>query len=115
MNISGKYLKVWKKEEQNGFTKLDIGDSRKLKDGTYENFTWFGCTLVGNAKGVEVGEGDKVEVKSGLISKRKYNDKYYDDIVIFEIEVMEKAKAPTQAKEVDEFVAVDDSNFDLPF
>ena len=91
MNISGKYLKVWKVQEQNGFTKLDLGDSKKLKDGGYDNFTWFGCTLVGNAKNVAVNEKDTIEIKSGLITKRKGNDgKWYDDVVIFEFEVMEK-------------------------
>lgn len=114
MNIAGKYLKVWKKEEQNGFIKLDIGDSKKLKDGTYDNFTWFGCTLVGGAKYVDVGEGDTVEIKSGLITKRKYNDKWYDDIVIFDIEVTKKGEQTTP-KQVDEFVPVDDSTSDLPF
>jgi len=54
LNITGKYLKVWEKEEQNGFIKLNLGDSAKKKDGTYENWTWFGCTLLGNAKDVEV-------------------------------------------------------------
>ena len=92
MNISGKYLKVWKKTEQNGFTKLDLGDSRKNKDGTYQNWTWFGCTLFGNAKSVDIIEGDKVEVKSGIISQREYNGKWYNDIVIFEIEVMGDSK-----------------------
>ena len=114
MNISGKCLRVWKKQEQNGFIKLDLGDSRKLKDGTYDNFTWFGCTLVGKAKDAQIDEGDKVEVKSGLISKRKYNDKYYDDIVIFEIDVMEKGQAPTTASEVSEFVEADTDD-SLPF
>ena len=113
MQINGRFLKVWKKEEQNGFTKLDIGDSKKLKDGKYENFTWFGCTLVGGAKAVEVSEGDTVEIKSGLITKRKYNEKWYDDIVIFDIEVTKKGEKTTP-EAVDEFVPVD-SESDLPF
>ena len=39
MNITGKFLKVWKVEEKNGFKKLDLGDSKKMKDGYYENWT----------------------------------------------------------------------------
>ena len=89
MNITGKFLKVWKIEEKNGFKKLDLGDSKKKKDGTYDNWTWFDCTLLGNAKNASIKENDVVEVKSGIISKRKYNEKYYDDIIIFEIEVMQ--------------------------
>jgi len=90
MNITGKYLKVWKVEQKNGFTKLSLGDSKKKQDGTYDNWTWFDCTLLGNAKNVSISENDVVEVKSGIISKRKYNEKYYDDIIIFEIEVMQQ-------------------------
>ena len=37
-----KNAKVWKVEKQNGFTKLNLGDSTKKKDGTWENFTWYG-------------------------------------------------------------------------
>ena len=106
MNVTGKYLKVWKKEEKNGFTKLNLGDSKKQKDGSYENWTWFGCTLLGNAKSVDIIEGDVVEVKSGIISQRKYNDKWYNDIVIFDIEVMKKSDKP-QPK--------DDFEDDIPF
>ena len=106
MNITGKFLKAWKVEEKNGFTKLDLGDSNKKKDGTYENWTWFGCTLMGKAKDVKVNVGDVVEIKSGIISKREYNGKWYDDIRIFEVEVME-SKQPDQG-----FVSVDD---DCPF
>jgi len=89
MNITGKFLKVWKVEQKNGFTKINMGDSKKKKDGTYDSWTWFDCTLLGNAKNASIKENDVVEVKSGIISKRKYNEKYYDDIIIFEIEVMQ--------------------------
>ena len=96
MNITGKFLKVWKVEEKNGFKKLDLGDSKKMKDGSYENWTWFGVTPVGNAKNVEVKEGDTIEIISGQISQRKYNDKWYNDLIIFEFEVTSGAKkAPT--------------------
>jgi hypothetical protein len=87
MNISGKYLKVWKVKEQNGFTKLDIGDSKKQKDGTYKSWTWFDCTLLGNAKNVQVNEKDTIEITSGIITQREYNGKWYNDIVIFEFNV----------------------------
>ncbi len=87
MNISGKYLKVWKVKENNGYRKLDLGDSKKQQDGTYKNWTWFDCLLVGNAKNLQVNEQDTIEIKSGIISQREYNGKWYNDIVIFEAEV----------------------------
>jgi len=87
MQISGKYLKAWKLTEQNGFVKVDLGDSNKKKDGSYDNFTWFGCNLVGNAKTAGVREGDTVEVKSGIITMNKGKDaKWYTNVTIFEIE-----------------------------
>ena len=102
MNITGKYLKVWKVKKENGFTKLDLGDSQKQKDGTYMNYTWFDCALMGKAKEFEVKEKDVIEIKSGLISQRKYKDKYYNNIIIFEAEIMkaaEKTEAPQENNE----------------
>ena len=103
MQITGKYLKVWKKEVKNGYTKLNLGDSKKQKDGTFKNWTWFGCSLFGKAKDVEIQEKDVVEVKSGIISQRKYKDKWYNDIIIFEIEVMKRpGNQPKQGNFVDD-------------
>ena len=112
--FTGKF-KAWKVEEKNGFTKIDLGDSKKNKDGTYNNFTWYNCTLFGDAKGVQVNEGDTVEVKSGVITQRKYEDKWYNDIAIFDLEVTKKGEA--KAKEPVGFVAVDNdfTPDDCPF
>ena len=46
-SFSLKNSKVWKVENQNGFTKLNLGDSTKKKDGTLENFTWYGFCVSG--------------------------------------------------------------------
>ena len=110
--FTGRFMKVWKKEEQNGFIKLDLGDSTKQKDGTYANFTWFGVAVFGKAKDTEVNEGDTIEVKSGIIAKRKYNDKWYDDVKIFEFEVTRKAEVATTK---DDIVEIDDMGDSLPF
>ena len=115
MNISGKFLKVWKVEEKNGFTKVDLGDSKKNKDGTYANFTWHGCTLFSDAKNVQVNEGDTVEVKSGVITQRKYEDKWYNDIAIFDLEVTKKGEAKAKEPATD-FTPVDTDDLEgLPF
>lgn len=93
MNISGKYLKVWKKEEGPNYIKLDLGEGEKrYQSEEYDNWTWFGCFLAGNARNVIVNEGDKVEIKSGKISMRKYNDRWSPSITIFELEVMQPAQ-----------------------
>jgi len=120
MNANGKYLKVWKKKENNGYIKLDLGDSKKNKDGTYTNWTWFDCLLVGNAKNVMINENDTVEVKSAQISQEKYQDKWYTRIVIFEIEVMhqgnhqQKQQAPAPQGGFEGFASIDNID-DIPF
>ena len=96
MNITGKYLKVWKVKETNGYTRLDLGDSRKDKNNAYENCTWFDCILIGDAAKKTFNEGDLVEIKSGQIFMEKYNDKWYTKVRIFHIDVMEVEQQPEQ-------------------
>lgn len=94
MNITAKYLKVWKKESNDYGVTLNLGESKKKynADG-YDNWTWFKCKIKGNAAHVEVNEGDTVEIKSGLIQQFKTDDgKWLNSIVIFELEVMTKSQ-----------------------
>ena len=49
-----------KVEEKNGFIKADFSDSRKKADGSWESFQCLGCSIMGNAKSVEIKKGDKV-------------------------------------------------------
>ncbi len=92
MQISdSRFHKVWEVKIDNGFKKINLSDSRKLKDGEFENWTWFDVALVGNAKNVHLDKGDTITIKSGQVQKRKYNDKYYDNVVIFDLEVTKKA------------------------
>ena len=114
MNITGKYLKVWKVKENNGYKKLDLGDSKKNKDGEYDNWTWFDCLLVGNAKTLEVREQDTIEIKNGIISQEKYNDKWYTRIVIFDAEVMGRKEPVCTEEGFEGFVAFGESE-DIPF
>ena len=62
-NFTGKYMKVWKVETQNGYTKLDLGESQKKynSENEYDNWTWFGCVLFGDAAKKEIKEGDKIQ------------------------------------------------------
>lgn len=94
MQIGGsKFLKVWKVEiDQQGRKKVNLGDSKKNQDGTYTNWTWFFCNLVGNAKGVQLNEGDTVTINSGKIEMYKTNSgEYRTSITIFDIEVTARA------------------------
>lgn len=98
MNITGRFLKVWEVKEIYGTKFVNLGDSKKQKDGSYENWTWFDCLFVGKAKDKQIEKGDIIDVKGGIIYQKKSDSgKYYTNIVIFEFEktgtfeVMKKA------------------------
>ena len=106
---NSKFHKVWKVTLENGFKKVDLGDSRKLKDGGFENWSWFGVSLVGNAKNVHIDEGDTITIISGQVQKRKYEGKFYDNVVIFDLDrIYDKATYddPHQISEGLEYVIV---------
>ncbi len=116
-----RFHKVWKVEEKNGFKKIQLGDSKKEKDGNYSNWSWFDVTLVGNAKNQEINEGDTITILSGRCDKRKYNDKFYDDVVIFEFEVTRRSESnphnqqsSPQQNSMQGFQAIDPGD-DVPF
>lgn len=86
MNVSGKYLKVWKVEDKGTVKIVDLGDSRKDRQGAYENCTWFGCLFCGSAAQKPIQEGDKINVTSGQIFQEKYEGKYYTKVKVFHFE-----------------------------
>jgi len=90
--MESKFHKCWKIEiDQNGNKKIDLGDSKKLQDGTYFNWTWKWCRLVGNAKGIHVDEGDTITIKSGKLDQYKDNNGMYrNSVTIFDFEVTAK-------------------------
>ena len=69
MNITGKYLKAWKIEDKGNFKIVDLGDSDKKQDGSYDNFTWYRCLFVSKAAQFQINEKDTIEIKSGKITK----------------------------------------------
>ncbi len=112
-----RFHKVWKIKEENGFKKVDLGDSKKNKDGNYDNWTWFDVTLVGGAKNTPISEGDTITINSGLFTQRKYNNKYYNDIVVFDFEVTRQSDQASQQNNQDDlngFQAIDGDD-DIPF
>lgn len=95
MNITGKYLKAWKIEDKGNFKIIDLGDSYKNQDGSYNNFTWFRCLFVSSAAQLQINEKDTIEIKSGKITMEKYNDKWSPKIVVFDSEII----ASTQSQD----------------
>ncbi len=98
MNITGKYLKVWKREENEYGVTLNLGESKKKYNGEgYDNWTWFKCKVKGNATNVQVNENDVIHVNSGIIKQFKTNEgKWLNDIVIFEMEKVDNSNGGNQ-------------------
>lgn len=107
-----KYHRVWKIEEQNGFKKVNLGDSSKKKDGTYENFTWFGCALLGEAGKTPVSEGDTITITGAEMKQYKNKDgKYIPSLAIFSFEVTKSVDKKTESG----FTEMDDEDSSFPF
>jgi len=115
MNITGKYLRVWKSEVKEKMVIADLGEGKKNKDGGFDNFTWFGVKFVGNCKekAESLEKGDTVEIVNGLISQRKWEDKWFNDIVVFDFEVMTKGNGEVVSQTTNDFAVEDDD--DLPY
>jgi hypothetical protein len=116
MNITGKYLKAWKVEKNANYTKVDLGDSRKNKEGTYDKFTWFGVMFVGDAHKLSIAEGDTVEVVSGQIYQEKYQDKWYTRVTVFDAVVTKNEKKEKKEEDFSfgSFEAIENEEL-LPF
>ncbi len=117
-----RFHKVWEVKVENGFKKVKLGDSRKLKDGTFENWSWFDVAFVSSAQGLQVEEGDTITIISGQVQKRKYEGKYYDNVVVFEAEITQKGQGgyganqkPAQQSYQNTGFQGDDPNQNIPF
>ena len=68
-----RFVKVWKVEHYEKYTKLQVSTSDKKQDGSYENSGWY-LKLVGKAfeQGRHLQKGDTITVKSGKLTN-KYN------------------------------------------
>ncbi|MCP4761942.1 MAG: hypothetical protein GY870_09170, partial [archaeon] len=75
---------------------VDLGDSEKNKDGTYNNFTWFRCLFVSGAAQLQINEKDTIEIKSGKITMEKYNDKWSPKIVVFDADIIASIQSNQQ-------------------
>jgi hypothetical protein len=106
------YGKVWNVDKKEKYTDITISTGDKQQDGTWKNSSWR-CRLVGQAKDVEVNQGDKVIITSAKIENiwDKDNKKEWLKLIVFDIEV-EGVELP-EWKDVEE--VSDESTEDLPF
>ena len=112
-NITGKYCKVWAVDIKENMVLVDLTTSKKEKDGTYTNSKYFKVKFVGKClqAAQQLQEGDKIDITNGMIGKRKYQEKYYDDVVVFGFEYSDGSTRTAQ----DEKPADQSSNFGEDF
>ena len=94
-----RFHKVWKIEidRQTGRKKVNLGDSKKNQDGTWRNWTWAFCTLAGNAKGIQVSEGDTITIDNGKIEQyQNQSGEWRNSITIFDFTVTARGQQEPQ-------------------
>lgn len=112
-NFTGKYVKVWSVTAKENMVLVDLSTSKKDKDGKYVNSKYFKVKFVGKClqDAKRLAEGDKINILSGLLGKREYQGKYYDDVVVFDFEPSEGSAKVSQD---DGFTQIEDTD-DLPW
>lgn len=110
-----RYHKVWEIQDNDNFKKIRFGDGKKDKDGVWQNCTWNGI-IVGKGKDVLIQEGDVFTINSGVVFSEKYNDKWYVNVTIFDLDVTSRQEPTDEQKDYfSDFVTGDLSDEDLPF
>ena len=76
-NITGRFIKIWEVDVKEKMVLCDLSTSEKNKDGEWESSNYYKVKFVGkcfeNAKSLK--KGDTIEIISGKIGKRKYQDR----------------------------------------
>jgi len=119
-NARSPFMKVWSVEDKGKYVKGQVSTSKKNKDGTYENSSWF-CSFVGAEcaeKAKDLEKGDTIVVTSGTVSMVKdKNDtkKSYVNMAIFAFDLKDFENKPAKSKSFEEDLEDDDSESGLPF
>lgn len=116
-NITGRFCKVWSVTIKENMVLVDLTTSKKNQDGTYTNSKYFKVKFVGKClnDAKRLAEGDKIDILSGMIGKREYQGKYYDDLVVFSFEPSEGSAKVSQD---DGFTQIEDDSYldsEIPF
>ncbi len=96
LNISG-YATIWQPENKGKYTIANISTSKKDKDGNYVNMSWK-AKFVG--KNQDIQERQRIKITKGSIEVRKYQEKYYYDVIIYEWEEGVKKDASSSMNDV---------------
>ena len=89
LSIKDAYVTIWEVEDKGGYYKANLSSSKKNKDGTYTNMSWKG-KFVGKAANIQITERDRIKITQGAIEVRKWEEKFYYDVIVFDFEFVEK-------------------------
>lgn len=83
--IKKAYMKVWKIDKQEKYTRANATTSEKVEDLGYKNSNW-SLMLVGKSREVDIKEGDRIEIKSAKIENiwDKENKKNWLNVIVFD-------------------------------
>lgn len=87
INIKDTFATIWQPENKGKYTTANISTGKKDKDGNWTNMSWR-AKFVG--KNQDIHEKQRINILNGAIESRKYEDKYYTDVIVFEWEPVEK-------------------------
>ena len=117
-NVTAKYVKVWKVDVKEKMVLVDLSVSKKNQDGTYSKSSYKNVKFVGKQleEAKTMQKGDTIHISNGMIGKREYNGSWYDDVIVFGWELVEKAKEkPAETSyNTDDFASMEDTD-DVPF
>lgn len=114
------YMKIWKVERKEKFTKLNLSSSRKNRDtGEYEtDFSGF-ANMIGAAhkKAENLEEGDRIKITACDVTTRydKAKDTKFTNFVIFDYEPAGSPAAETKPVSETKNEDVEEDSDDLPF
>lgn len=115
LNIKDTFATVWQPENKGKYTVANLSTSKKDKDGNYTNMSWK-AKFVG--KNQNVTERMRIKLTHATIEQRKWEEKYFYDVIVFAWEPVENqgnVQETTPVQAVTPVVVVEDENYELPF
>lgn len=110
LNITG-YATIWQPENNGKYTIANISTAKKDKDGNWINMSWK-AKFVG--KNQDIAEKMRIKIISGIVETRKWEEKWYTDVVVFEWEEVAKKDGDNASVNASQFTVVE-NDYELPF
>lgn len=101
LQVSGK-CQVYRVEDKGKFVTATLRTSKKNQQDEWES-EFFNAKFVGKAAALAVllADKDKLEITKAILENRKYNEKQYISVVVFEFEVVDREVAQGDSYEED--------------